>query len=117
MHGRIADMRVLGAAGQPGLGVRLRVPVPGAADSPPGRPHRPQLADRAARARQPTCAENDERTDYLRATLRSATACTVATPFPVQDSLHAGASREGRLPASSRALRPGGAGREPVRHH
>jgi molybdopterin molybdotransferase len=31
-------------------------------------------------------SENDERTDYLRATLRSCSKGLVATPFPVQDS-------------------------------
>ena len=55
--------------------------------------------------------------DYIRATLETRDGCTVATPFPIQDFLDAGAAGKGGLPGHARALCPGRAGREPVFHH
>ena len=84
MHGQFADMRVLGVPGNPVsafvCAVLFLVPLirrlPGAPTSP---------ADRISRARHRP-AGNDERSDYLRATLETRDGRPVATPLPVQDS-------------------------------
>ncbi len=56
--------------------------------------------------------ENDERADYLRATLNDGSDGPVARPFPVQDILDDGAARQGRLSYYSRALRARREGRQ-----
>jgi molybdopterin molybdotransferase len=85
LHGRIGDMRVLGVPGNPVsayvcallfLVPLLRV-LSGRTDLAP--PTESAVLGCALR-------ENDERSDYLRATLAIADGQRVATPFPVQDS-------------------------------
>jgi molybdopterin molybdotransferase len=85
MHGRLGDMHVLGLPGNPVsafvCGFLFLVPLIR------------RLTGRTDLAR-PTesallgcdLAENDERADYLRATLSDGAEGAVATPFPIQDS-------------------------------
>ena len=87
MHGRLGAMQVLGLPGNPVSAYRLRAAVPGAAD-PPRSPAAPTSSRRPNR-RCSACdlPENDERADYMRATLAPGPDGTpVATPVPVQDS-------------------------------
>jgi molybdopterin molybdotransferase len=85
LHGRIADMRVLGVPGNPVsayvCALLFLVPLirvlSGRTDLAP--PTESAVLGCALR-------ENDERSDYLRATLAVADGQKVATPFPVQDS-------------------------------
>ena len=85
MHGRLGAMHVLGVPGNPVsafvCGFLFLVPLIR------------RLAGRSDLARQSESAvlgcdlpENDERADYLRATLTVSPQGPVATPFPVQDS-------------------------------
>jgi molybdopterin molybdotransferase len=85
MHGRLGDMHVLGVPGNPVsafvCGFLFLVPLIR------------RLAGRSDLARKSESAvlgcdlpENDERADYLRATLAVSPQGPVATPFPVQDS-------------------------------
>jgi molybdopterin molybdotransferase len=85
LHGRIADMRVLGVPGNPVsafvCAFLFLVPMirrlSGRTDLSP---------ETESAALGCDLAENDERADYLRATLESRGGRIVATPFPVQDS-------------------------------
>jgi molybdopterin molybdotransferase len=85
MHGQIADMRVLGIPGNPVsafvCAVLFLVPLirklSGRADL---------TAQRESAVLGIDLGENDERSDYLRATLATRDGQAVATPFPVQDS-------------------------------
>jgi molybdopterin molybdotransferase len=85
LHGRIADMRVLGVPGNPVSAfvcaflflVPLIRRLSGRADLEP----RPESAVLGI-----DLPENDERRDYLRATLERRDGQLVATPFRVQDS-------------------------------
>ena len=58
--------------------------------------------------------ENDERADYLRATLTAGPDGAVATPFPAQDSSMMAPLGEGELSSRPRAARAGGKGRQPL---
>ena len=86
MHGRLGAMHVLGVPGNPVSAFVCALPVSGAADPP--------LAGRSDLTHQIESAllgcdlpENDERADYLRATLTARTpTALIATPFPIQDS-------------------------------
>ena len=103
-------------ARQSGLGLCLRVPVPGAADPP---------ARRAQRSSQPRTESavlgcdlpaNDERADYLRATLaRGADGTLVATPFPMQDSSMMAALAKADCLVIREPYAPRGQGRQPLR--
>jgi molybdopterin molybdotransferase len=85
MHGQIADMRVLGVPGNPVsafvCAVLFLVPLlrrlSGRADL---------VAPGETAVLGVDLAENDERSDYLRATLETRDGRAVATPFPIQDS-------------------------------
>lgn len=85
MHGRLGDMHVLGLPGNPVsayvCAVLFLVPMirrlAGRSDVEPA----PESAVLGS-----ALAANDERTDYLRATLANGPDGPVATPFPVQDS-------------------------------
>jgi molybdopterin molybdotransferase len=85
MHGQIADMRVLGVPGNPVsayvCAVLFLVPLirrlTGRSDL--------ALASESA-VLGVDLNENDERSDYLRATLATRDGQLVATPFPIQDS-------------------------------
>jgi len=85
LHGRIADMRVLGVPGNPVsafvCGFLFLVPLIR------------RLAGRSDLSPEPESAvlgsdlpANDERADYLRARLSAHDGRTIATPFPIQDS-------------------------------
>jgi len=85
MHGQIADMRVLGVPGNPVsayvCALLFLVPLI----------RRLQGRSDLAMARESAVlgidlGENDERSDYLRATLATRDGQLVATPFPIQDS-------------------------------
>ena len=58
--------------------------------------------------------ENDERADYLRATLTDGPQGLVATPFPIQDFIDDRAAGESGLPCDPPALRAGSESRQPV---
>ena len=85
LHGRLGDMRVLGVPGNPVSAfvcaflflVPLIRRLAGRSDLEPLPESAVLGVDLAA---------NDERTDYLRATLAARDGKSVATPFPVQDS-------------------------------
>jgi molybdopterin molybdotransferase len=85
MHGRLGAMHVLGLPGNPVssyvCAFLFLVPL---IRRMSGRTDLAQPAETAALG----CglAENDERADYLRATLETGPSGPVATPFPVQDS-------------------------------
>jgi len=58
--------------------------------------------------------ENDEREDYLRASLtRREDGTLVATPFPLQDSSMLVPARGGRLPRHPHTVRAARQGRQP----
>jgi molybdopterin molybdotransferase len=85
LHGRIGDMRVLGVPGNPvsAFVCALLFLVPLIR----------QLAGRSDLSAEPESAilgcdlpANDERSDYLRASVTEADNRPVATPFPIQDS-------------------------------
>ena len=59
--------------------------------------------------------ENDERADYLRATLKDGPDGPVATPFATQDILDDGAAGAGRLSCHPRTACAGGESRQPLR--
>ena len=113
MHGRLGAMHVLGVPGNPVSSfvcaflflVPLIRRLPGAAISTP---------DRIGEARR-RLPENDERADYLRATLDTTGRSLIATPFrPGQ--FDDGAAREGRLSPIREPYAPAASGRQPLRH-
>ena len=86
LHGRLGDMHVLGLPGNPVssyvCGFLFLVPL---IRRLAGRTDIERAAERAVLGCD--LPENDERADYLRATLKSAPGGeAIATPFPVQDS-------------------------------
>lgn len=85
MHGRLGDMHVLGLPGNPVssyvCAFLFLVPL---IRRMSGRADLVQPTEQAVLGRD--LAENDERADYLRATLEDGADGPVATPFPVQDS-------------------------------
>ena len=85
LHGRIADMRVLGVPGNPvsALVCALLFLVP-LIRRLSGRSDLSFPTESAVLGID--LAENDERTDYMRASIENRDGITVATPFPVQDS-------------------------------
>ncbi len=111
MHGRLGAMQVLGVPGNPVsafvCGFLFLVPLIR------------RLAGRSDVAAATEAAllgvdlpENDERADYLRATLQNTLQGPVATPFPVQELLDDDPPRQGRLPRGPGALRAGRQGRQ-----
>ncbi len=101
MHGTLGAMHVLGLPGNPVSAYVCSAVVPGAPAAPPaGRPMSRRPPTRRSSAA--TCAENDERADYLRAHADAPErGPLVATPFPTAGLLDAGAARGGRLPGRS----------------
>jgi molybdopterin molybdotransferase len=85
MHGRIADMRVLGLPGNPvSAFVCAFLFVVPLIRRLSGRTDLTLETEHALLATE--LRENDERMDYVRATLETRDACTFAVPFPIQDS-------------------------------
>ena len=87
MNGRLGAMHVLGLPGNPVSAYVCALPVPGAADPAARRPRRScsRCPNRRCSARD--LPENDERADYLRATLAPGpNGTSVATPVKMQDS-------------------------------
>ena len=60
--------------------------------------------------------ENDERADYLRATLKTGSGGADRDALPGPGQFHDGAAGAGRLPCDPRALRAAGRGRQPLPH-
>lgn len=85
LHGRLDDMRVLGVPGNPVsafvCAFLFLVPL---IRRLAGRSDLDSVSESAVLGVD--LAANDERTDYLRATLAAREGAPVATPFPVQDS-------------------------------
>ena len=85
MHGRIADMRVLGLPGNPVsafvCAFLFVVPLIRRLSGRTDLTLEPERALLATELR-----ENDERMDYMRATLERRDGCCFAVPFPIQDS-------------------------------
>jgi molybdopterin molybdotransferase len=86
MHGRLADMQVLGLPGNPVsayvCALLFLIPLIRRLAGRSDLEYAPESATLGCDLRK-----NDERTDYLRAALsRSAAGALIATPFPVQDS-------------------------------
>src|SRR5262249_1958084 len=86
MHGKLGAMRILGLPGNPVsayvCAVLFLVPL---IRRLTGRADAGTMTESAVLGRD--LPDNDERTDYLRATLaRDSAGHPVATPFPVQDS-------------------------------
>ncbi len=116
MHGRLGAMHVLGLPGNPVsayvCAVLFLVPLLRrlAGRSDLTLPRETAVLGRALGA-------NDERADYMRATLeRRADGILVATPFRGPGLFAAGAARLRRLPAGARAVCPGGRGGLALRH-
>ncbi len=87
MLGRLGADACARPAGQSGIGLRLRRPVPRAADPAADRPSGSASPGWSRRMLGRDLPANDERADYLRATLApGADGLPVATPFPLQDS-------------------------------
>ena len=94
-------------ARQSGLGLRLRGAVPGSAAAPPRRPHRPRAAARIGGARLRALPANDERADYLRATLeRRADGARSRPRFRSRTVRMLAPLAAGRLSRDSRAFAP-----------
>ena len=105
-----------GRAGQSGVVLCLRLPVPGAAD-PAALP----AASDIERVPEPArlgrdLPANDERADYLRATLIPGPDGPVATPLPAQDSSLMAPLAKADCLLIRRAQRAGGGGRFTLRH-
>ena len=115
MHGRLGAMQVLGVPGNPVssyvCAFLFLVPLIR------------RLAGRDDVVRVPEPARlgrdlpaNDERADYLRATLTAGPDGLVATPVPAQDSSLMAALGQSRLPGDSGTERAGGGGRFTLCH-
>ena len=116
MHGRLGAMHVLGLPGNPVSAYRLRGAVPGPAD-PPARRTRPTSSPRSNRpCSAATCPQNDERADYLRATLTHGTGRAGGDALPPAGQFHAGPARKSRLSAGARAACAGRPRRQPLQH-
>ena len=113
MHGRLGAMQVLGVPGNPVSSfvcaflflVPLIRRLAGRSDL--------RTADRIGAARLRPSA-NDERADYLRATLTERSGGPGRHALPGPGQFHDGAAGQGRLPCDPRALRAGGEGRQPL---
>ena len=115
MNGRLGAMHVLGLPGNPVsayvCAFLFLVPL---LRRLAGRQRLVRRA-RIGGARRCDLPENDERADYMRATLAPGPDGTpVATPVKIQDFVDDGSARKGRLSRGSRAIRAGGAGRQPL---
>ncbi len=108
--GGSAACRCWGCPGNPGVVLRVRGAVPGAAATPAsaGRTDLSLPVERAVLG----CAlpENDERADYLRSTLATGDPDGAKGSDAVSQAgqLHAGAAGPRRLPRGTRAVRTGG---------
>ena len=111
MNGRLGGMHVLGLPGNPVSAFVCGFLVPGAADPSACRAKRPDAPDRIGKARRRDLPENDERADYLRATLAHGTDGPVATPFRMQDSSMMLPLAKADCLDHPRALRAGGKSR------
>ena len=117
MHGPARRDARARPAGQSGVGLCLRVPVPGAADPPARRPQRPRRCRPNRRCSAATCRRTTSApTTCARRSTDDADGTLVATPVPGPGFLHAGPARRGRLPGGARAVCARRAGRQPVRH-
>ena len=115
MHGRLGAMQVLGLPGNPVSAYRLRGAVPGAADPPLAGRDRRRAAARESAMLGRDLPANDERADYMRATLvRRRRRNSGRDAVPGAGLLHDGAARKRRLPRHSRAIRAGRQGRQPL---
>jgi molybdopterin molybdotransferase len=85
MHGKLGDMQVLGLPGNPVssyvCAFLFLIPLMRRLSGRTDLSAAPEMAQLGR-----DLAENDERADYLRATLRNGAEGLVATPFPAQDS-------------------------------
>ena len=110
MHGRLGAMHVLGLPGNPVssyvCAFLFLVPL---IRRMSGRTDLVQPTEAAVLGGD--LPENDERADYLRATLTMGADGPIATPFPVQDIIHDGAAGQGRLSGYPRTVCAGGKGR------
>ena len=106
MHGRARRDACARPARQSGLGLRLRVPVPGAASAQPCRT-RPMPCRKPNGLLGTRFPANDERADYLRATLADAAR---RDPAAAPGLVHDAGTGQSRLPCNpGRLLIPRGA--------
>ncbi len=115
MHGRLGGMHVLGVPGNPVsafvCGFLFLVPL---IRRLTGRTDLERATESALLGVD--LPENDERADYLRATLKDGPEGLDRHAVPDPGQLHDGAAGQGRLPRHPRALRSGGENRQPVPH-